>query len=179
MSSWSEVSSKIHNYSSHGEIFNNGEPIPGCNIAETTCEYCGRTVLAVWDKGISSWYPYLGNQAVKANVYRASPIIQAMRKYYHVEGEPWTIEKGNNLLNIHARAHSDPNDWSKRAHPNGIKILCNQCFQKTYNRIKVLGNNGIMYSLSVIPSRGETIYSVMEDLGIQGKVIGKGAINNY
>lgn len=179
--SWYEISSRMHSNPTDGSEFNNKVKVEGHpKISRTTCDYCGKEVLCVWDdNNKSQWWPYLGNQARKPNVYKYSPIIQAIRKHFGVEGKVWDEEHGNNLMNLHAVAHSEPNDWSKRAHPNGLKILCSSCFQKTYDRVKVKGNNGIMYSLSVIPERGETIESVMKSLDIKGVVVGKGAINNY
>lgn len=178
MASWSSTYNKMKNNTTDGSEFNNGQKVDGNpKIGHTTCEYCGREVLCIWDDyNRSNWFPYLGNQSRKPNVYKYSPIIQIMRKFYHAENKAWT---NNPLMNLHARCHCEPEDWSKRAHPNGIKVLCCDCFQKTYNRIKVLGDNGITYSLSVVPERGETIESVMSDLDIKGKIIGKGAIKNY
>ncbi len=102
-----------------------------------------------------------------------------MRKYFNAEDVVWGQENGNNLLNVHARAHSDPTNWAVRASSASIRILCSNCFQKTYNRIRVLGDDGITYAISVIPERDETVESVMEDLGITGKVLGKGAVREY
>lgn len=184
--SWHEAYSNMHNNISDGtEFCKTKEDIilvkeSKTQIGHCKCEYCGKDLLAIWDNNNKqSWYPYLGNQARKFNTYSYSPIINIMRKYYNVENKVWDEDHGNNLMNLHARAHSKPNNWAKRAHPNGIKILCNNCFQKTYQRIKVQGNDGYLYSLSVLPDRGETIQSVMKDLDITGTVIGKGAINNY
>lgn len=179
--SWSEIYSRMKSNPTNGSEFNNGEPVEGNPaISRTVCDYCGCEVLCIWDDhNKNSWWPYLGNQARKPNTYKYSPIIQAMRRYFDAEGAIWTQEKGNNLMNLHARAHCEPEDWSKRGHPNGVKILCSRCFQKTYNRTRVLGNNGTLYALTVIPERGETIESVMQDLGIEGKVVGTGAITNY
>lgn len=145
-------------------------------ISRTHCEYCENEILAVWDNhNTSNWWPYLGNQARKPKTYFYSPIIQKMREYYNVVGEVWD----NPLLNVHARCHSTPTNWSKRASDASIRILCNSCFQKTYKRIKVQGNDGILYSLSVLEERGETIESVMKDLDIQGEIVGKGGIIDY
>lgn len=154
--------------------------VPNVSIGHTTCDYCGKEVIAVWDEhNHKNYWPYLGNQSRKPNTYRYSLIINAIRKYYAVEGTIWTDEKGNNLLNVHARAHSDPTNWSVRASKESIRLLCNSCFQKTYQRIKVLGNDGITYSLSVVKDRDETIESVMSDLGVLGTILGKGGIVDY
>jgi len=161
--------------------FNNGNEIDGNpQIAETICDYCGAKIYAVWDdNNKKNWWPYLGNQVRKPNSYKYSPIINAMRSYYNVEGTVWTEELGNNLLNVHARCHSEPTNWSKRCSDASIRLLCNKCFQKTYQRTKIQGNDGITYAISVLPERGETIESVMKDLGITGKVLGKGGIIDY
>lgn len=168
---WGDIFNRMHQNPNDGSIWNNNIPIgDDTKISKTKCDYCGKEVLCIWDKHNSdNWYPYLGNQARKPTSYKYSKAIQILRKYFNVEGKVWNEENGNNLMNLHARAHSKPNDWSKRAHPNGLKILCNSCFQKTYRRINVLGDNGILYQLSVMP--WETIEGVMNDLSIKGKVL--------
>lgn len=149
-------------------------------IGHTKCDYCGCEVLGVWDNSnINNWWPYLGNQARRPKIYQYSPIIRLMRKYFKVEGMVWSQELGNNLINVHARAHSEPTNWSIRASSASIRILCPSCFQKTYDRTKIQGDDGYTYAISIIPERGETAESVMKDLGITGKIIGKGAIREY
>lgn len=181
--SWTEVYDRMNNKNiTDGSEYNNGQKIEGNpKISHTTCDYCGKEVLCVRDDYSSSkWYGYLGNQARRPNCYKYSPIIQTMRKYFNSENIVWDEEHGNNLMNLHARCHCEPEDWSKRAHKNGIKILCPTCFQKTYNRIKVKSYDGIhTYALSVVEELGETVESVMKDLDIKGTVIGKGGIPNY
>ena len=141
------------------------------------CDYCGKEILAVWDGfNADNYWPYLGVQSKRLNSYTYSPIIQIMRKNYELKGLDW---KDNNLLNSHTRVHSDSWDMSIRMSENALRFLCNDCFQKTYNRYQVRGNNGILYALSVVEDRGETIESVMKDLNIEGEVIGKGAISEY
>lgn len=172
--SWYELSKRMHQNPINGfNEFNNGNPIDGNpHISKTYCDYCEKEVLCVWDDyNKNQYWPYLGNQARKPNTYKYSDIIQKMRNHFNVVGKVWDEEHGNNLMNLHARCHSTPNDWSKRAHPNSLRILCSSCFQKTYKRIKVLGDNGIEYQLTVLPERGETIESVMKELNIKGKIL--------
>lgn len=141
------------------------------------CDYCGKEILAIWDDfNTNNYWPYLGVQSKRLNSYTYSPIIQIIRKNYELKSLDW---KDNNLLNLHTRVHSDSGNMSIRMSENALRFLCNSCFQKTYQRIKVQGDDGILYSLSVLQDRNETIESVMSDLGITGKVIGKGGIVDY
>ena len=138
-------------------------------IGHCTCDYCGKEILAVWDEHNSDkWFPYLGTQAKRPNTYKYSPIIQSMKKKDGCENKVWN----NNLLNVHARIHHK--SYYKRCQEGSIKLLCNDCFQKTYNRYQVELENGDMIALSVVEDRGETIESVMNELGLHGTVIGKG-----
>ena len=149
-------------------------------IGHTKCDYCGKEILYVWDKYVEKQYwPYLGNQARKPNTYKYSKIIQIMRNFFNCEDKIWDEKHGNTLGNNHARCHSSLASNPKRWSDASIRLLCSTCFQKTYNRIKVKGDDGIDYSLSVVEDRGESIESVMEDLNITGKVIGKGKIEDY
>ena len=91
-----------------------------------------------------------------------------MRKFYNVEGQVW---KDCPIYNLHSRCHTKPNDWSNRAHPNALKELCNECFTKTKTRVKVMSDDGILCDIVVLPERGETIESVMNELNIRGKVL--------
>lgn len=179
--SYYNVMQRMKSNITDGSEFNNGQFVEeGVIIGHTICDYCGKEVIAVWDKHNSkNYWPYLGNQAVMAHNYRYSKIINTIRKFYGVENEKWDQNHGNNLLNVHARCHSSPTNWAKRISPASIRLLCNNCFLPTYNRIKVLGDDGILYALSVVKSRGETIESVMKELGITGQIIGKGAIKDY
>ena len=169
--SWYELSKRMHQNPTNGfDEFNNGNPIDGNpHISKTCCDYCGKEVLCVWDDYNSDkWFPYLGNMAKKVNTYKYSPIINIMKKYDNSLNKVWH----NDLLNVHARIHS--RDWGLRCKEGSIKILCNDCFQKTYNRIQVRLNNGSIIAVSVVEDMGETIKSVMEELNIKGEVIGKG-----
>lgn len=148
-----------------GSEYNNGITIPGVLIGHTNCDYCEKKIIAVWDEhNKGKWWPYLGNQARKPKVYVYSEIIQAMRSYYGKNGVTWN----NNLLNVHARAHTFPKDYGIIAHGNGIRLLCNVCFQLTYRRVKIIPTDrpGYRYEISVLPSRGETLEIVTKDLGI-------------
>lgn len=181
-----EFMQRMKNDPTDGSEFNNGKKFDEAErvlIGHTQCDYCGKEILAVWDKNVDKQYwPFLGNQARKPNTYKYSQIIQAMRKFYNVTGLVWDEEHGNNLVNVHARCHSSVSSNPKRWCDASIRLLCPSCFQKTYNRIKVIGTGadaGIEYALSVVESRGETIKSVMKDLGITGKIVGKGGIEDY
>lgn len=166
-----------------GSEFNNGLKIEGEDviIGHTNCDYCNSEILGVWDKNnINEPVPYLGNQARRPNTYKYSKIISMMRNHFGCNGEVWNEENGNNLLNSHARLHSDSNEnFERRVSDDSSRLLCNKCFQKTYNRIKILGNDNITYAISVIEDRGETTESVMRDLNIEGVVLGKGGISDY
>lgn len=141
------------------------------------CDYCNKEILAVWDGyNCDNYWPYLGNQSKRINSYEYSPIIETMKKYYKENNLNW---KDNNLLNSHTRVHSDSWNLSIRMTKEALRFLCNDCFQKTYNRIQVLGNNGILYALSVVEDRNETIESVMEELYIKGTILGKGSVKEY
>ena len=178
--SYSDTLRRMKKNPTHGEEFNHGEPIEGVLIGHDHCDYCGCDIIGVWDEhNIHQWFPYLGNQCRKPNVYQYSRVIQAMREHFDVLGKVWNEDDGNNLLNVHARAHSEPTNWSVRASTASIRLLCNKCFQKTYKRVKIQSPDGILYAISVLPERGESIKSVCKDLGITGEVVGKGAINDY
>ena len=163
-----------------GSEYCNGIVLPNTVVGHTQCQYCKREVLGVWDKhNLNGWNPYLGNQARRPNTYVYSSIIQCMRKHFGVEGKVWTDEMGNNLLNVHARVHSQPTNWLVRGSHASVRILCNKCFQKTYQRVKIMGDDGILYAISVLQEREETVHSVMLELGISGKLVGKGGIVDY
>lgn len=131
-------------------------------IGHTYCDYCGKDVICIWDDyNKDNWYGYLGNQAQIPRNYTYSPIINILRKTPYM----------NSIYNLHSRCHTKPNDWSKRAHKNALRILCTECFKKTYKRVKVKSNDGILCEISVLPERGETIESVMDDLDIKGEIL--------
>lgn len=163
-----------------GQEFNNGEPIPGTLIAHLNCEYCGTDIISVFDEhNKKNWYPYLGKQVERSGVYEYSEAVQKIKSFYGVgDGEIFTQERGNNFMNCHARFHSQPNNWKYRASPQSIRMLCNNCFLKTYNRMKIEMEDGTIAALSVLEN--ETVEQVAEDLGIKNyKVLGKGAVPNY
>ena len=176
--SWSDL--KNLNITDGSEY--SGEPIPGVRISHLNCEYCGVDIIGVWDKhNIHKWYPYLGTQLERGNIYSYSKIILAIKEYYGIgQYDRFRQEDGNNLLNVHARFHSIPNKWHYRASKASTRMLCNNCFKETYNRWKIELPDGTIAALSVVRSRGETLMSVAEDLGIHDyKVIGRGAVDNY
>ena len=144
-------------------------------VAHTKCDYCGKEVLGVWDiYNERKWWPYLGHSSKRVNAFAYSPIIQAMKHYDGCDDKVWN----NNLLNVHAVVHSK--DWGLRCMDGSIKILCNECFQKTYNRYQIEleddnGNPiGKQIAISVVEDRGETPESVLKSLGLHGKILGKG-----
>lgn len=186
--SWYDISKKMHNNETDGteyidKIENISENEKNSLINEVrsahtkighcNCEYCNKLIIAVWDDFNSgSWYPYLGNSATKSKTYLYSPIIKVLRKINNTEGKTWNSSNGNNLMNLHARVHCK--DWSIRCKEGSLKILCNECFSKTYNRYQV-EYNGQLCAISVVEDRGETIESVLKDLHMQNaNIIGKG-----
>lgn len=131
-----------------------------------TCDYCGKEIMKVRDKFCSNpWWGYLGNQARKPNVYSYSPIINLIRKI-----DPTCSD----LYNLHARVHTKPiRDYSIICSPNSLHNLCNDCFMKTYTRIKVYAKppykfpDKVTYiEISVLQEKGETVESVLRDLGM-------------
>lgn len=169
---WGQISTRMRSRNvTDGSEYNDGKPIDNNpRISHTHCDYCRRDVLGVWDDyNKDKWYPYLGNQARKPRTYGFSPIIRSMREFYGVTGQVWGNDPSapNELLNLHARIHTYPNNWQLRAHPRSLKILCNECFQKTYKRVKLLvPDRGIRVEVSVMPEFGETVQSVCEEIGI-------------
>lgn len=146
-------------------------------VYTTNCEYCNKEIYAIWDENNkNNWWPYPGNSAKSSNAFKYSAIIQYMKKNDNSISKTW-LECP--LMNINARCHSNPTNPNKRFSPESVRFLCNNCFRLTFNRIQVKGNDGILYSLSVVESLGETIESVMKDLDIQGQILGKGGISDY
>ena len=164
-----------------GEEFNNGTIIPSASFIYTHCEYCGCEIIQVTDNSRSSYYGYLGNQAEIANNYLASPSVEAMRKFYdvgweeyHVErrsnGLSFTQQKGNNLYNVHSRLHVKQKGKRGLVHPwnyargDFCKILCNDCFKKTYKRLSIDVRDGLTFEVTVLPH--EDLGEVIEESGI-------------
>ena len=166
--SWNEIYKRTHNNITNGiEYCSTIEEKQNVinsktKIGHTNCDYCGKEIICIWDEFNSNkWYGYLGNQVQNTKNYQYSPIISILRKYNKID----------KVYNLHSRCHTYPNDWSKRAHENALKLLCNDCFRKTYKRISVKSTDGILCKISVLPDRGETIESVMEELEITGEVL--------
>lgn len=140
-------------------------------VEKCHCEYCGREVLSVFDRfSNNKWWGYLGNQSIRPGCYGYSPVIRALRILY---GHPEGTWSNSPLYNVHARVHSKPGrDYSVIARPGSLKILCNECFRKTYRRVKVFQRPGERLwspsvshvEVSVLPERGETVQSVLKDL---------------
>lgn len=171
--SWGTIHKAIHsNITDGSEYTDNKLIIPNVEIAHAKCDYCGQEILAVWDEhNKNKWYPYLGNQAAIGKNYSYSEILKAMKKFNGLM--PLDNWKYNPLVNIHARVHCK--DWSIRCTEGSLKLLCNHCFYETYNRIQVELNDGQLCAISVAKSRGETIMSVMDELHLKGRILGKGA----
>ena len=148
------------------------------HVTECKCEYCGETIYAIWDcNNIENYWPYPGNSVVRQNVFKSSPMIQQLRK---LDG----LNRSNlcrKVVNTNARIHSKPSREELRFSDKSIRILCNDCFRLTYNRILVRENGkGQLHSLSVVESRGETVESLCEEFGITNyEVLSKGAISDY
>lgn len=143
------------------------------------CDYCGKEILAIWDGYNSTDYaPYLGQQSKRRNSYNYSPMISILRKRYKEAELDW---KENNLLNSHTRIHSDSYDIKIRMTDKAMRLLCNECFRKTYNRIIVQDEkSGINYALTILEEKGETIESLIQEFGIKNAIIkGKGSIVDY
>lgn len=146
-------------------------------VYTTNCEYCNKKIYAIWDENNkNNWWPYPGNSAKSSNAFKYSDIIQYMKKNDNAIGRTW-LECP--LMNINARCHSNPTNPSKRFSTASVRFLCNSCFRLTFNRIQVKGDDGILYSLSVVESLDETVESVMKDLDITGQILGKGGISDY
>ena len=166
---WYEISNRMNQNITDGTEYciteEEKEEVKNANtrIGHCNCDYCGREVLVVSDKFKNDWAKYLGNQAVISRNYRYSPIINILRKGPMI----------NRLYNLHARIHCK--DWSIRCKEGSLKILCNECFFKTYNRYQIM-YKGHLCAVSVIEDRGETIESVIEDLDLKNAdIIGKGS----
>lgn len=143
------------------------------------CDYCGKEIIALWDGyNATDYAPYLGMQSKRINTYNYSPIISILRKRYSENGLDW---KSNNLLNSHTRIHSDSYDIGIRMTDKAMRLLCNDCFQKTYNRYLIEDSkSGITYALTVLEDEGETVESLINEFNIKNPIIkGKGSIKDY
>lgn len=168
----------------NGEEFNKGYPIKGCSIIYTRCEYCKEEVVQVKDDDRNSHFGYLGNQAVIGKNYLYSPSIEAIRKFYDVgwedfksqkerkNGASFTQELGNNLLNVHSRLHVRREGFRSLIGPwnyqsgDAYRLLCNNCFKKTYKRLSVRGPGDLIYDVTVLPH--ENINQVINECQIIG-----------
>lgn len=149
------------------------------SVSRLKCERCGKEILSVFDRyNRDQWWGYLGNQASKVNVYRYSPIIKVLRMLAGVVDPMdenmvyFNTWPDNRLYNVHARIHTWPvRDYRWICKPNSIWMLCNDCFRKTYRRVKVYENegaglfgNGVQrLEVSVVPELGETVEGVLKD----------------
>ena len=169
---------------------------PGVQIAHTTCDYCGKEVIGVWDDRIKSsrGLPYQGHQAKYPKAYPYAykgSTIAAIKAHYHLGEDDWFI-KENNLLNVcgkvHILAFAD-GEWRLRLdlaceEPGSTRVLCNECFKDANAaRVAIMESDGLMYSVSVMADKGETIeendgkvtiklWGTDKPLQIEGTVIG-------
>lgn len=169
---------------------------PCVQIAHTTCDYCGYKVVGVWDDRIKSTegLPYQGNRAKYPKAYPYAykgSTIAAIKAHCHLGENDWFI-KENNLLNVcgkvHILAFAD-GEWRLRPdlaceEPGSTRVLCNECFKNANAaRVAIMGSDGLMYSVSVMADKGETIeendgkvtvklWGTDKPLQIEGSVIG-------
>lgn len=151
-----------------------GIDTPGIQIAHTVCDYCGKEVIGVWDDYIKSsrGLPYQGwvartpRSGSKNNrhPYKARTIAE-IKAHYGIGEEEWFTED-NNLLNVCGKVHIlafNGENWELRPDlsyesPDTTRILCNDCFEKANDcRVALMGTKGLMYSVSVVADKGETI----------------------
>lgn len=144
-------------------------------VGKMLCDYCGKEVLVVRDDYCSSqWWGYLGNQATKPRTYMASPLIRAMRMLDGAVGRVWPE---NRLYNVHARIHTSPvKEYGLICSDDSLQMLCNDCFRKTYRRVKIYPQEGYhpwknveRLEITVIPERGETVESVLRSCCIDSR----------
>ena len=169
---------------------------PCVQITHTTCDYCGGKVIGVWDDHIKSTkgLPYQGNQAKYPKAYPYAykgSTIAAIKAHYNLGENDWFI-KENNLLNVcgkvHILAFAD-GEWRLRQdlaceEPGSARVVCNECFKNANAaRVAIMGSDGLMYSVSVMADKGETIeendgkvtvklWGTDKPLQIEGSVIG-------
>lgn len=176
----------------HGEEYNDGKTIDSCVITHSNCEYCNEHIIQVKDDARNSHFGYLGNQAVIGKNYLYSPSIEAIRKFYDVGwenykeremrayGPSFTQELGNNLLNVHSRLHVRRKGSRTLIGPwnyqtgDGYRLLCNNCFKKTYKRISIAGSDDLIYDITVLPH--EALEQVIEECQVIGVQKQKGKI---
>lgn len=154
-------------------------------IFQCNCDYCNKDIFIIFDDFIikDGYSIYQGIQAKKNNCYKYSPIINKIR---NCEIDNIKIE---NIANSHTRIHTNQlNDLDLRFKDNRcFRRLCNECFLKTYNRVKILDEySNIEYALSVVNdskiNKYENIDSLLlefKDIIKYPKILGKGSLNNY
>ena len=177
-----------------------GIDTPGIQIAHTVCDYCGKEVIGVWDDHIKSsrGLPYQGwvvrtpRSGSKNNryPYKARTIAE-IKAHYGIGEKEWFTEE-NNLLNVCGKVHIlvfKGGKWNLRTDlsyesPAATRILCNNCFEKANDcRVTIMGTDGLMYSVSAMADKGETIeendgkvtvklWGYDKPLQIEGAVIG-------
>ena len=153
-----------------------GVDTPGIQIAHTVCDYCGKKVIGVWDDHIKSsrGLPYQGwvartpRSGSKNNrhPYKARTIAE-IKAHYGI-GEKEKFIKENNLLNVCGKVHilafnDKEKEWELKydlsyESPATTRILCNDCFEEANDcRVAIMGTDGLMYSVSAMADKGETI----------------------
>lgn len=161
----------------------NRTKIQKSRVFKCKCDYCKKDIFIVFDDIISAdgYSIYQGIQAQKNNIYKYSSIVNEIRK----GNLNFSI---NDLCNSHTRIHSDnKDDLDLRFSKLCFRRLCNKCFRKTFNRIKVLDKNtNITYAISLINDPGinknENIKDALEefkDIIKNPIILDKGSINNY
>lgn len=178
---------KMNGKVTRGEEYNNGIPIPNTTITHGNCEYCGTEIIEVRDDYFNKFYGALGNQAVRPGIYFGSKAIQTIKQFYQVgwidldtkrarkNGNYFSQELGNNLYNVHSRLHVHEKGSRKLIGPwrfanqNSFKVLCNNCFKKTYRRVSVNARSGLVYDVTVLP--GETLRGVLQEIGVDDAMV--------
>lgn len=158
-------------------------------IIPTQCDYCNRKIYAVWDEhNIRDWNPYIGTMAVQQSRYKYSEVINKIRSGLNI-----TVHniKPEDLMCTNARIHSEPASDEIRFNKESGRVLCVDCFRKTFNRVKFNGipqkeyygeelNYQRLFSASVVKEFGETVEQVAKDNHIDFvSLIGKGRIEEY
>ena len=149
-------------------------------VGYCTCDHCGGKILAVTDRHATNGWTYQGVHASGRKSYRYSPVVRSLQDAdgNGLAGKDGQVYHVYDLANSHMRAHAKPSSWNKPI--NWCKMLCNRCFAQTYHRQLVLGKDGVTYAVSVVQEWGETLQSVLQELGLEVEAeLGKGSVREY